>query len=55
MVKYLNRSSPDLFDRILIIIFMGDFHQFPPVKGPVLWMEPRPENNEDVDDQIIWH
>ena len=34
---------------------MGNFHQFPPIKGPALWMEPRPENNEDVDGQIIWH
>jgi hypothetical protein len=35
--------------------YMGDFFQFPPIKGPALWKEPRRDNDEDTKDQMIWH
>ena len=33
----LDRSSTDLFGGIPVVIIMGDFYQFPPVKGQALW------------------
>jgi len=55
IAKSLDRSSPDLFGGVPIVIFMGDFFQFPPVKGPALWREPRDGNDEDSNGQMIWH
>jgi hypothetical protein len=55
IARSLDRSSPNLFSGLPIVIFMGDFHQFPPVRGPALWKEPRNGNDEDVNGQIIWH
>ena len=55
IAKSLNRESPDLFGGLPIVIFMGDFYQFPPVKRPPLWKEPRVGNDEDTNGQMIWH
>jgi hypothetical protein len=55
IVKSLDRNSPDLFGRLLIIIFMGDFYQFPPIRGLALWREPREGNDNDANGQMIWH
>src|SRR5436189_146711 len=55
IAKSLNRESPDLFGGLPIVIFMGDFYQFPPVKGPPLWKEPRVGNDEDTNGRMIWH
>jgi hypothetical protein len=40
IAKSLDRSSPDLFGGLPIVIFMGDFFQFPPINGPPLWKDP---------------
>ena len=53
IAKSLDRSSPDLFGGLPIVIFMGDFFQFPPVKGQALWKEPRIGNDEDATGRII--
>ena len=55
IAKSLNRESPDLFGGLPIVIFMGDFYQFPPVKRPPLWKEPRVGNDEDTNGQMIRH
>jgi hypothetical protein len=55
IARSLDRSSPDLFGGLPIVILMGDFHQFSPVRGPALWKEPRDGNDEDANGQIIWH
>ena len=55
IAKSLDRSSPDLFGALPLVIFMGDFFQFPPVRGPALWREPRHWNDEDANGQMIWH
>ena len=34
---------------------MGDFYQFPPVKGLPLWRQPRPNNEAEIAGQQIWH
>lgn len=53
IAKSLDRSSPDFFGGLPIVLFMGDFFQFPPVKGTAFWKEPR--NDEDADGLMIWH
>lgn len=55
IARSLDRSSPDLFGGLPVVILMGDFFQFPPVRGPALWKEPRDGNDEDVNGQLIWH
>jgi len=55
IAKSLDRSSPDLFGGLPVVIFMGDFFQFSPVKGPSLWRKPRDKNDEDTNGQMIWY
>jgi hypothetical protein len=55
IARSLDRSSPDLFGGLPIVILMGDFHQFSPVRGPALWKEPRAGNDADANGRIIWH
>ena len=55
IARSLDRSSPDLFGGLPIVILMGDFYQFPPVRGPALWQEPRKGKDEDANGRIIWH
>ena len=55
IAKSLDRSSPDLFGGLPVVIFIGDFFQFPPVRGPALWKEPRAGKDEDANGQILWH
>jgi hypothetical protein len=39
-------ESSELFAGLPVVMFMGDFYQFPPVKGVRLWGKAR-DNNED--------
>ncbi|KAJ5091039.1 hypothetical protein N7532_009723 [Penicillium argentinense] len=55
IARSLDRSSPDLFGGLPVVILMGDFFQFPPVRGPALWKDPREGNDEDANGQMIWH
>ena len=55
IAKSLDRNSPDLFGGLPVVIFMGDFYQFPPVRGLALWKEPREGNDEDANGKMIWH
>lgn len=55
MARSLDRGSPGLFGALPIVILMGDFFQFPPVRGPALWKEPRSGNAEDEEGRLIWH
>jgi helitron helicase-like protein/PIF1-like helicase len=55
IARSLDRSSTDLFGGIPVVIVMGDFYQFPPVKGTALWKEPRQGNAEDAKGLWIWH
>ena len=54
IARSLDRGSTDLFGGIPIVIVMGDFYQFPPVKGTALWKEPRSGNAEDEKGLWIW-
>ncbi|KAJ5142747.1 uncharacterized protein N7515_001534 [Penicillium bovifimosum] len=53
--RSLPRSSPDLFGGLPVVILIGDFFQFPPVRGPPLWKNPRYGNDEDAAGRLIWH
>ena len=53
IARSLHRSSPDLFGGLPLVMFMGDFHQFPPVRGQPLWKLPK--NEKDQDGKLIWH
>lgn len=55
IARSMDRSSPDLFGGLPVVILMGDFFQFPPVRGPALWKEPRENNDEDENGRMIWH
>jgi hypothetical protein len=55
IARSLDRDSTELFGGLPIVLLMGDFHQFPPVKGPALWKEPRNRNDGDAKGQFIWH
>jgi len=48
-------ETAELFGEVPIVIFMGDFYQFPPVKGLPLWRQPRPNKEEEIAGQQIWH
>lgn len=52
VARSLERSSIDLFGGLPVVIFMGDFHQFPPVQGQALWKLPR--NDLEQDGKLIW-
>ena len=55
ITKFLNKNSSDLFDELSIIIFMRNFYQFSFIKKSVLWKESRKNNDENVNDWIIWY
>ncbi|KAH6699886.1 hypothetical protein BKA61DRAFT_621230 [Leptodontidium sp. MPI-SDFR-AT-0119] len=55
IAKSLDRSSPDLFGGLPIVLLMGDFYQFSPVRGPALWQNPRQGNDEHANGRLIWH
>jgi hypothetical protein len=55
IAKSLDRSSQDLFGGLPIVLLMGDFYQFSPVRGPALWQDPRQGNDEHANGRLIWH
>lgn len=55
IARSLDRSSTDLFGGLPVVIFIGDFFQFPPVWGLALWKEPRNGSGEDENGRILWH
>ena len=54
VARSLPRSSPDLFGGLPIMILMGDFFQFPPVRGPPLWKKPRYGVDDDAVGRLVW-
>jgi hypothetical protein len=53
IVRCLDRNSTTLFGGLPIVIFIGDFFQFPPVRGTPLWKQPK--NPRDEDGRLLWH
>jgi len=51
--RSLHRSSPDVFGGLPLVMLIGDFHQFPPVRGQPLYKPPR--NEKERDGKLIWH
>ena len=54
MARSLRSDSSELFGGLPIVILMGDFYQFPPVKGLPLWRKPRQNNEEEIAGKEIW-
>ena len=54
MARSLRSDSSELFGGLPTVILMGDFYQFPPVKGLPLWRQPRPNNEEEIVGKEIW-
>jgi hypothetical protein len=55
VARSLSSDSPELFGGLPIVVFMGDFYQFPPVKGLPLWRQPRDKKEEEVQGKEIWN
>jgi hypothetical protein len=55
ITRSLERHSPDLFGGLPIVIFIGDFYQYSPVKGQPLWKDPRAGKDDQANGQLIWH
>lgn len=55
VTRSLERHSPDLFGGLPIVIFIGDFYQYSPVRGQPLWKDPRAGKDDEADGQLIWH
>lgn len=55
IAKSLDRNSPEFFGGLPLVIFVGDFFQFSPVRGPALWSGPRLNKDEDRIGQLLWH
>jgi PIF1-like helicase len=54
IARALSADSPDLFGGLPVVIFTGDFYQFPPVKGLPLWQEPRFGKDDEFEGRQIW-
>ena len=48
-------ESSELFAGLPVVMFMGDFYQFPPVKGVPLWGKARDNNEDEQTGRDIWH
>jgi hypothetical protein len=55
IARSLDRNSTNLFGGLLIVIFIGDFFQFPPVRGTPLWKQPKKPKDEDENGWLLWH
>jgi hypothetical protein len=51
--RSLERTSLDLFGGLPMVILMGDFHQFPLVRGQPLWKLPKTESEHEG--KLIWN
>jgi hypothetical protein len=51
--RCLDRTSADLFGGLPAVILMGDFFQFPPVRGSPLWKEPKNGKDNEENSQLL--
>jgi hypothetical protein len=49
----LDKTSTDFFGGIPMVILMGDFYQFPPIHGLLMWKTPRSRNYNNHNSQLI--
>jgi hypothetical protein len=55
LAKNLPTDSTEFFGGLPIVIFLGDFYQFPPIKGTPLWKEASQTNEKEKFAQFLWH
>ena len=53
VMKNLNSNSTAVFGGLHVVIFLGDFHQFPPIQAKALWQ--KQESNDEKRGQQLWH
>jgi hypothetical protein len=52
-IHAIQQDSTAIFGGLPIVIFLGDFCQFPPVRGFAFWQSPR--SPQDSLGQLLWH
>jgi AAA domain len=52
-IRALPQDSTAILGALPIVVFMGDFHQFAPIKAQPLWQTPK--NPRAVFGQLVWH
>jgi hypothetical protein len=52
-IRAVGKDSTAILGALPIVIFMGDFHQFAPIKAQPLWQTPK--NPRASFGQLIWH
>jgi PIF1-like helicase len=52
-IRALAQDSTAILGALPIVVFMGDFHQFAPIKAQPLWQTPK--NPRAVLGQLVWH
>jgi hypothetical protein len=53
VVKNLSSDSTAVFGGLHVVIVLGDFHQFSPVRAKAFWQ--KQESNDEVRGQQLWH
>lgn len=48
----VSNNSTAIFDSLLIVIIVGDFYLFPPIRGYTLWMKSK--TNHDRNSKTLW-
>ena len=54
LAKSVDKDSTELWGGLPVVIFLGDFYQFPPVQGLPLWKQPSKNNNNEVYAHFLW-
>jgi hypothetical protein len=52
-IQAVQPDSTAIFGALPIVVFMGDFHQFAPVRAQPLWQTPK--NPQSAMGQLLWH
>src|SRR5436190_23862523 len=53
VMKNLDTNSTAVFGGLPVVIVLGDFHQFSPVRAKALWQ--KQESHEEERGQQLWH
>jgi hypothetical protein len=48
------QTSPEFFGALPTVVFLGDFFQFPPVKGIPLWKQPSQKDSKESFAYHLW-
>ena len=54
-IRALQQDSTAILGGFPIVVFFGDFHQFPPIKAQPLWQTPDAKVPGAMIGQLVWH